>query len=78
MKPTKRSHWDYLEPTQVLGFLLMTFVWGFFFAVIGALVGAVTGIWWIPFAVVLASPFVALWLLVLDLKARQAIFEGDV
>ena len=74
----KNSHWQYLEPTHCVGFLLMTFVWGFFFSVIGAPVAAFTGIWWIPFVVVLASPFAALCSLSKELKGIQRRMEDDV
>ena len=71
----KKSYWNYLEPTHVVGFAALGFVSAFFFAVVGAILGALTGHWWIPFVAVLLSPFVALWGLVDSLKDTQRRME---
>ena len=71
----KKSHWNYLEPSHVVGFVLLCFIAGFFLAVAGAILGALTGNWLIPLALVLLSPFVALWGLVDSLKDTQRRLE---
>jgi len=71
----KVSYWNYLEPSHVVGFVLLCFIGGFFLAVAGAILAAFTGIWWIPFVVVLLSPFLALWALVDSLKEIQRRME---
>ena len=73
----KRSHWDYLEPTHLIGGAVNAVVYSGLFVLIGATVGAVTGQWWWALVGVPIGPIMS-WCDIREaLKRRQRIWEGE-